>query len=111
MRRALGAVVVVVVLAFGGWRWVRATSRVSEAEARALLDRLVAAAQKDGFGAGYLLVVEGRTSCGSRYHTQVLAVREEGKVRAVNGVFWSNAFVSRTHDTSPTMGEPPPRCP
>ena len=67
--------------------------------------------RKDGFGAGHLLVVEGRTSCGPRYRTEVLVVREEGEVRAVNGVFWSNAFIRRTDTVKAGEGEPPPRCP
>ena len=57
---------------------------------------------------GQVLTVEGATACGINYRTEVMFVREEGVVGAIN-VFWSNARIIRGNVTSPA-GTPPPPC-
>lgn len=156
LKRVAGlSAVVLLAVPFAYWRWTRITPPVSEAEARAYLDRIVAAArvrdfdtlcalnlsvnqclhvlddfglrgsvpegppvvvstryepERDGFGAGRVLVVEGATPCGSRYRSEVMVLRENRyHFKAVNAVYWSNARIV-DHGTTSPAGSPPPTC-
>ena len=156
-KRLFGLGVVLSLLAATAWwGWTRVTPPVTEAEARAYLDRIVAAAlagdldkvcdfngavlncerilrergvraalpsdpptvtgtryhPKDKGGtAGRVLVVEGRTSCGKPYRTEVFVFRENRfHFKAINAVYWSGFNVGASDVASPQKS-PAPTCP
>jgi hypothetical protein len=67
--------------------------------------------EHDGYVAGRVLVVEGRTPCGQRYRTEVFVFRENRfHYKAINAVYWSNARITDSGGVASPGGAPPPTC-
>ena len=69
-------------------------------------------AAQNGGVAGRSVIVEGRTSCGKPYRTEVFVFREDrNTLKAVNAVYWSNFSFGTGPEVTPPDTTPPSECP